>query len=106
MCLRPRTSPSRTPGAEWGGHWGEAAEVAMTMTKDEAIAWLREVDGELYRTAPGRRGRRAWVAVVKSPASGCSPARRIIALGETVQEATRAAAEQWRAACAPPRRLH
>jgi hypothetical protein len=76
------------------------------MTKEEAIAWLREVDGELYRTAPGRRGRRAWIAVVTAPGSGSSPAQRIIALGETVQEAARAAADQWRAACTPPHRLH
>jgi hypothetical protein len=76
------------------------------MTKEEAIAWLRQVDGELYRTAPGRRGRRAWVAVVIAPGAGSTPAQRIIALGETVEDAACAAAHQWRAACAPPHRLH
>jgi hypothetical protein len=76
------------------------------MTKSEAIEWLKAVDGELYRTPPGRRGRRAWVAVVTTPASGRAPAQRIIALGETIQEATCSAAEQWRAACGPGDLLH
>jgi hypothetical protein len=76
------------------------------MTKDEAVAWLREVDGALYRTAPGRRGRRAWVVVVTAPASGTCLPKRIIALGESLQEATASAVAQWRAACAPSQRLH
>jgi hypothetical protein len=76
------------------------------MTRSEAIAWLRAVDGELYRTPPGRRGRRAWVAVVTTPATGSAPQQRIIALGETLQEAASSAAVQWRAACAPTERLH
>jgi hypothetical protein len=76
------------------------------MTRSEAIAWLRAVDGELYRTPPGRRGRRAWVAVVTTPATGNGSQQRIIALGETLQEAASSAAAQWRAACAPAERLH
>ena len=76
------------------------------MTKNEAIDWLRAVDGELYQTAPGRRGRRAWVAVVTTPATEACPPQRIIALGETVEEAASSAASQWRAACAPTQLLH
>jgi hypothetical protein len=76
------------------------------MTRSEAIAWLRAVDGELYRTPPGRRGRRAWVAVVTTPATGGTPQQRIIALGETVQEAASSAAAQWRAVFTPRGRLH
>jgi hypothetical protein len=76
------------------------------MTRSEAIAWLRAVDGELYRTPPGRRGRRAWVAVVTTPADGTGSQQRIIALGETLQEAASSAAAQWRAACTAPQRLH
>jgi hypothetical protein len=67
------------------------------MTRSEAIAWLRAVDGELYRTPPGRRGRRA---------TGGTPQQRIIALGETVQEAASSAAAQWRAVFTPRGRLH
>ena len=76
------------------------------MTRSEAIAWLRTVDGELYRTPPGRRGRRAWVVVVTTPATGGTPQQRIIALGETLQQAASSAAAQWRAACVPSDRLH
>jgi hypothetical protein len=66
------------------------------MTAEEALSWLRQVDGELYRTAPGRRGREAWVAVVRAPRAGFRTARTIVALGETLEEAASAAASQWR----------
>jgi hypothetical protein len=66
------------------------------MTAKEAVAWLRQVDGEVYRTPPARHGREAWVAVVRTPRSGLHPARTIVALGETLEEAARAAATQWR----------
>ncbi|MGH0028156.1 MAG: hypothetical protein ACQGVC_00065 [Myxococcota bacterium] len=71
------------------------------MTAEEAVDWLREVDGELYRTRPNRRGREAWVAVVRAPdapapAPGRAKGRLIVALGETLQEAATAAASEWR----------
>jgi hypothetical protein len=70
------------------------------MTAEQAVDWLRCVDGELYRTRPGRSGREAWVAVVRAPRSapraGGADRRLIVALGETLQEAASAAAHQWR----------
>jgi hypothetical protein len=70
------------------------------MTPEQAVSWLRDVDGELYRTKPGRGGRKAWVAVVRAPRPGTSASpgagRLIVALGETLQEAASAAARRWR----------
>jgi hypothetical protein len=72
----------------------------ISMTEEQAVSWLRNVDGELYRTKPGRSGREAWVAVVRAPGaptrSDAARDRLIVALGETLQEAASAAAHQWR----------
>ena len=70
---------------------------SAAMSADEAIAWLRRVDGELYRTAPGRTGREAWVAVVRTPRASGEAGKMIVALGETLQDAAASAAQQWRA---------
>jgi hypothetical protein len=74
------------------------------MTADEAIAWLRQVDGELYRTPRGARA--AWVAVVRAPRTDRRAARLIVALGESLEEATATAARQWREEFAPRSTLH
>jgi hypothetical protein len=66
------------------------------MTPEEAVAWLEQVDGELYRTPAQPTGRAAWVAVVRTPARGARRGRLIVALGDSLQEATNAAASQWR----------
>ena len=72
------------------------AETAPSMTAEEAVSWLRQVDGDLYRTPPGRRGREAWVAVVRTPGAGSLAEKTIVALGDTPQEATSVAATRWR----------
>ena len=72
------------------------AETAPSMTAEEAVSWLRQVDGDLYRTPPGRRGREAWVAVVRTPGGGSLAEKTIVALGDTPQEATSVAATRWR----------
>ncbi len=72
-------------------------EAASSMTAEEAVSWLRQVDGDLYCTPPGRRGREAWVAVVRTPGGGSLAAQTIVALGDTPQEATSVAATRWRA---------
>lgn len=76
------------------------------MTPVEAVTWLRQVDGELYRTPPRRRGRAAWVAVVRAPGVGSRAGRTIIALGETLEEAATTAASQWREALLEQGPLH
>jgi hypothetical protein len=73
------------------------AEIPDTFTTEEAIGWLHSVDGDLYRTPPGRHATRAWIAVVRTPRFGSKPGQLILALGNTALEAATAAACQWRA---------
>jgi hypothetical protein len=80
-----------TSGADMSG----SRTSAQLMTADEAIAWLRQVDGELYRTPRGG-DRAAWVAVVRTPRAAPRASRLIVALGESLEEATATAARQWR----------
>jgi hypothetical protein len=72
-------------------------EIPHTFSTEEAVGWLRSVDGELYRTPPGRHADRAWVAVVRTPHFGGERGQLIVALGDTALEAATAAATQWRA---------
>jgi len=65
------------------------------VTPDEAVEWLEQVDGRLYKS-PGRGPTAgAWVAVVRTPRSGLESGRIIVALGATAMEATLAASAQW-----------
>ncbi len=73
------------------------AKIPDTFTTEEAVSWLRSVDGELYRTPPGRHVGRAWIAVVRTPRWGTQRGELIVALGDTALEAATAAAIQWRA---------
>ena len=71
----------------------------IELNSEEAIAWLRSVDGELYRTPTGNATNLGvWVAVVRTPAFEGSRAQLIIAVGDTALEAAEAAACQWRSA--------
>lgn len=76
------------------------------MSRDEAVQWLHEVEGELYRTPRSHAEGTAWVAVVRTPRSGPEPGKLIIALGETLQEAATAAASQWRSVWRTISELH
>jgi len=67
------------------------------MTQREALDWLREVAGQLYRNKRGPSGRDAWVAVVRTPRIGERRGKLIVALAGTLEEATSAAAHQWQA---------
>jgi hypothetical protein len=72
------------------------AEIPEDFTTEEAVSWLRSVDGELYRTPLGRHTMRAWIAVVRTPRWGTQRGQLILALGDTALEAATAAASQWR----------
>ncbi len=61
------------------------AEIPETFTTEEAVSWLRSVDGELYRTPPGRHAARAWIAVVRTPRFGSQRGQLILALGNTAR---------------------
>ena len=65
------------------------------MKSDEALTWLRQVKGQLYRNKQHESGKQAWVAVVRTPRNGTRKGKLIIALGETMEEATSAAEGQW-----------
>ncbi len=65
------------------------------MSNDEAIAWLRQVNGQLYRNNHHPTGRQAWVAVVRTPRAKGRRGKLIVALGGTMEEAASAAAGQW-----------
>ncbi len=75
------------------------------MTHQEAVTWLREVEGELYRTRDGN-GPRAWVAVVRTPGTSSRRGKLIIAMGDTLQSAAGAAAAQWQRVWRSLGRLH
>ena len=66
------------------------------MTQEEAVEWLTAVDGQLYKSSLTAGKPESWVAVVRTPSSSRQKAKLIIALGETMQEATAAAIGQWR----------
>ncbi len=73
-----------------------AEEPLEPLTAEQAVAWLRSVDGELYRTPRGRDARRAWIAVVRTPRWGAQRGQLILAIGDSALEAATAAASQWR----------
>lgn len=65
------------------------------MKSQEALEWLRQVKGQLYRSNRHESGRKAWVAVVRTPREGSRNGKLIIALGSTMEEAAKAAEGQW-----------
>ena len=66
------------------------------MGTEEAIAWLREVEGRLYRSGPDAAGRTAWVAVVGTPGRAGERGKLIVAVGGTLAEAATSAEAEWR----------
>jgi len=62
---------------------------------EEAVAWLREVEGRLYRSGPDADGRCAWVAVVRTPGRTGERGKLIIAVGDTLEEAAASAEVEW-----------
>jgi hypothetical protein len=62
---------------------------------EEALLWLREVEGRLYRSGPDAGGRSAWVAVVRTPGAPGQRGKLIVALGDTLEEAAGAALAHW-----------
>ena len=69
------------------------------MTQREALDWLQEVEGQLYRNNRHQSGRDAWVAVVRTPRDVGHRGKSIVSLGGSMEEATTAAAHQWQALC-------
>lgn len=76
------------------------------MAPDDALGWLRRMNGQLYRNNPHPSGKNAWVAVVRAPRAGDGAGTLIIALGSSMEEAAQAAAGRWQGITARERRLH
>jgi hypothetical protein len=66
------------------------------MSSEDALGWLRQVKGQLYRNNRHPSGTEAWVAVVRTPRNGSHNGKLIIALGSSMEEAAAAAEGQWR----------
>ena len=67
------------------------------MSSEEALTWLRQVDGQLYRNNRHPSGREAWVAVVRAPERPGRRGKLIISIGGSVEGAAQGAASQWAA---------
>ncbi len=64
-------------------------------TEQEALRWLRQVDGTVYHNRNDADGENAFVAVVRTPPSNGKTGKIILAFGESIQEAAGAAEEEW-----------
>jgi hypothetical protein len=76
------------------------------MTNVEALTWLLQVDGRLYQTKAKSAKPDAWVAVVKVPSVGGRKGKLIVALGDSAEEATTVAEEQWQTLWEDLSKLH
>ena len=65
------------------------------MTPEEALGWLHQVNGQLYRNNRHSSGIQAWVAVVRTPRDGARNGKLIVALGSSMEEAAAAAEDLW-----------
>jgi len=76
------------------------------MTNVEALTWLLQVDGRLYQTKAKSTQSDAWVAVVRVPGIGARKGKLIVALGDTAEEATTVAEQQWQTLWEDLSKLH
>jgi hypothetical protein len=76
------------------------------MAANDALSWLRSMDGQLYRNNPHPSGKNAWVAVVRATRGGGGAGTLIIALGSSMEEAAEAAAGRWQRLTAREQALH
>ncbi len=65
------------------------------MTEQEALRWLRQVDGAVYHNRHDGDEDNTWVAVVRTPPAPGNLGKIIMAFGPSVEEAACAAEEQW-----------
>lgn len=63
--------------------------------EQEALRWLKQVDGTVYHNRNQADDENAFVAVVRTPSANGSVGKIILAFGESIQEAAGAAEEQW-----------
>ncbi len=71
------------------------AQDAIPMSEQDALRWLKQVDGTVYHNRQDNSGENAWVAVVRTPGANGKVGKIILAFGESIQEAAGAAEEEW-----------
>ncbi len=64
-------------------------------SEQDALRWLKQVEGTVYHNRQDTNGDNAWVAVVRTPAANGNVGKIILAFGETIQDAAGAAEEEW-----------
>ena len=65
------------------------------MTPEQALDWIKQVDGVIYHNREEIDAENTWVAVVRTPAAGPKVGRIILAFGESLEAAAGAAEAQW-----------
>ncbi len=64
------------------------------MTQNEALRWLKQVDGSIFHNSE-TDDENAWVAVVRTPPGQGRTGKIILAFGETLPAAAAAAEQEW-----------
>ncbi|MBW2446980.1 MAG: hypothetical protein JRG83_13755 [Deltaproteobacteria bacterium] len=62
---------------------------------EEAVQWLREVDGRLMCKSQEPRSPDGWVAIVRTPAATGRSSQVIIGFGDSALTAVETAQESW-----------
>ena len=65
------------------------------MTPEEALGWIKQVNGVIYHNKDEIDADNTWVAVVRTPSAGPKVGRIILAFGESLDAAAGAAEAQW-----------
>ena len=68
---------------------------AREMTRSEAIDWLKQVEGTVYRNPREDGVQHAWVAMVRTPPTQGRSGKIILAFGNSLEGAAVAAEAQW-----------
>jgi hypothetical protein len=83
---------------ELDGNYSIEFDETAIVTEQDALEWLSQVDGTVYRNrAADRIDANSWVAVVRTPSTSGRGSALILAFGETLTDATCGAEEQWQA---------
>jgi hypothetical protein len=73
----------------------EQTRESILANEQDALRWLKQVDGTVYHNRNDADGDNAWVAVVHTPAANGKTGKIILAFGESIQEAAGAAESEW-----------
>lgn len=73
----------------------EPTRETILTSEQDALRWLKQVDGTVYHNRNGTDSDNAWVAVVRTPAANGKTGKIILAFGESIQEAAGAAESEW-----------